>query len=1039
VVAGIWPATAGAQSIPVPAGCVIDTQQVPAQGQPPGADTCASSASGLDGVVQTVVSPDGKWLYSMGTKTVSTFRRDPTTAALTFVGCIEDDDVAPDKRRCAETGEGLAFAQGIVMAPDGSSVYVFSGGLRGIVHFQRDALSGQLTRISCIADDRSIGDDDTCPVEAPGLGSPDDIVISPDGRFVYASSRLDGAITWFSRDAVTGELTYVDCLEDGADGFNHGCRFAFDGLASMPAMAMSPDGQMVFAATSSEDILVGFSRDENTGRLRPVTCIRDPGQLDEPYCQHKGKGAYNVEDIAVSPDGRYVYTSGASQIWQLEYDPATQLLKPVDCIKDAPDLTGLCKDSAPSMYGVRDITLSNDGAYLFGVSPHVTNGDPAEDGLVVFERDADDGRLAPASCIDDNGNHTSGSPSGTDTCDLTVDGLEGAWGVTISPDDSSIYVAAPVSDAIAIFGAPPNPGELTITDWPSARTNERQPHFAFEHSLGATVQCSLDQGVASFGPCTDAGGHTAPTPLADGAYVFRVRTVATSSVPATTRIRRFVVDTVEPQTTTLDEPNRTVRSFNLGFAVGSPEPSARFECRLLNQGTAWQFPCRTSYRLPDGTYQLEARAIDLAGNRDSSPLTLTATVDGSGPFVRLDSAPYHRTTDTTPTFHFTLGTEVTSYECWLEREDVDDDSDWGPCTAPDTYSVSSPLPHGRYSFSIRASDSVNGGRNTVTSLDFLVEPEEPWAEIRGTPPTLTNDPTPTFVFTAGGDSLTCSITGAGAEPAGPCSDPAGHTPGASLSDGTHTFTVRAEGPSGPAATDSHTFVVDTSAPGTSIDAAPAAEVDSQQSTFQFSGTGGAATFQCSLQAQGQAPGWSACSSPTTVSHPAEGSYRFSVRAIDAAGNIDPTPAQHDFVVRHPVDPGPPSDPNPPVEDPPVENPPLSEPTPTVDDPDEVPLVDPATLAEPDVVAPETTIERAPRRKGADRTPMITFSTTEGSDGMTFECSLDRSEFAACNSPLTLRPKLAPGWHRFIVRATDAAGNTDPNPATARFRVKPKRL
>ena len=46
---------------------------------------------------------------------------------------------------------------------------------------------------------------------------------------------------------------------------------------------------------------------------------------------------------------------------------------------------------------------------------------------------------------------------------------------------------------------------------------------------------------------------------------------------------------------------------------------------------------------------------------------------------------------------------------------------------------------------------------------------------------------------------------------------------------------------------------------------------------------------------------------------------------------------------------------------------------------------------------------------------------------TFVCSLDEAAYTPCASHTTLSD-LDPGWHTLAVRATDAAGNTDPIPA-----------
>lgn len=77
----------------------------------------------------------------------------------------------------------------------------------------------------------------------------------------------------------------------------------------------------------------------------------------------------------------------------------------------------------------------------------------------------------------------------------------------------------------------------------------------------------------------------------------------------------------------------------------------------------------------------------------------------------------------------------------------------------------------------------------------------------------------------------------------------------------------------------------------------------------------------------------------------------------------------------------------------------------------------------DGTPPETTILSGP--------PIFTFASSEA--GSSFQCRLDDSAWEACQSP-TAYPALADGPHTFAVRATDAAGNTDPTPATWAFTV-----
>lgn len=85
----------------------------------------------------------------------------------------------------------------------------------------------------------------------------------------------------------------------------------------------------------------------------------------------------------------------------------------------------------------------------------------------------------------------------------------------------------------------------------------------------------------------------------------------------------------------------------------------------------------------------------------------------------------------------------------------------------------------------------------------------------------------------------------------------------------------------------------------------------------------------------------------------------------------------------------------------------------------------------DTAAPETEIRKSPKRNTRNRRASVAFRSSEAES--TFECGLDGRPFRPCGSPAVVRG-LAPGRHRFRVRAVDAAGNTDPTPASVRWRV-----
>src|SRR5262249_7774347 len=125
-----------------------------------------------------------------------------------------------------------------------------------------------------------------------------------------------------------------------------------------------------------------------------------------------------------------------------------------------------------------------------------------------------------------------------------------------------------------------------------------------------------------------------------------------------------------------------------------------------------------------------------------------------------------------------------------------------------------------------------------------------------------------------------------------------------------------------------------------------------------------ATFQCQLDGGG----FSACTSPKAYSGLGEGAHTFAVRAIDVAGNIG-TAATRSFTV--------------------------------------------------DTQPPAITITSGPSGPTTPAPPSFAFTAEAGA---TTACQMDGGGFAACTSPASFGG-LAQGAHTFIVRATDAAGNS----------------
>jgi Ca2+-binding RTX toxin-like protein len=185
----------------------------------------------------------------------------------------------------------------------------------------------------------------------------------------------------------------------------------------------------------------------------------------------------------------------------------------------------------------------------------------------------------------------------------------------------------------------------------------------------------------------------------------------------------------------------------------------------------------------------------------------------------------------------------------------------------------------------------------VVGLD-LTETTPPDTTIDSSPSDPSNSSSASFSFSgtdnstpSGSLTFECDLDGTGFTA---CTSPQSYT---GLSDGSHTFQVRAidgDGNVDPTPA-SFTWTIDATAPDTTIDSSPSNPSNSSSASFSFSGTDagtGVASFECDLDGGG----FSTCTSPQSYSSLADGSHTFQVRAIDGAGNVDPTPASFTWTI-----------------------------------------------------------------------------------------------------------------------------------------------
>jgi hypothetical protein len=264
------------------------------------------------------------------------------------------------------------------------------------------------------------------------------------------------------------------------------------------------------------------------------------------------------------------------------------------------------------------------------------------------------------------------------------------------------------------------------------------------------------------------------------------------------------------------------------------------------------------------------------------------------------------------------------------------------------------------------------GNEASASVSITVDNTPPQTDLLGAPPALTSARAASFSFSASEPAaFECSLDGA---TFGGCASPASY---AGLSEGTHTFAVRAVDLVGnvDATPASARWTVDFSPPDTFLTAWPPALTNSTAATIAFTASENA-SFECALDGAA----FTTCASPAGYSGLGEGEHAVAVRAVDAAGNVDTTPATGAWTI--------------------------------------------------DLTPPETTIASGPSGTVADAEATFTFAAGEKAS---FECSLDGAAFGPCASPVAYFG-LTGGGHLFLVRATDAAANVDATPAARAWTV-----
>jgi 6-phosphogluconolactonase (cycloisomerase 2 family) len=343
------------------------------------------------------VSPDGRHVYASSAADSITFvLRREASGQLSYGSKVPSPDPF------------FANVRPLVLSPDGANVYVCRELEGRIEVYGRDAASGSLALTSTF---RSENPPPSCKAMA----------VSPDGRNLYTPGQFDQSLLVLARQA-SGALSLVDTVEEGEG--------APAGLPFVHSVAVSGDGEHVYAADSVSGLIGFFRRDEATGRLSFVEAL-----------------AATVETLVLSPDGAFLYglqPDGGIAIFRR--DAGTGEISPA----------GVHATDFPESECRTDLAVSPDGRNLY-VSLFFQSA------VAVYARNATTGQVSLLEVVHDGVGQPGGQPAFPTS-------------VAVSPDGRNVYMTISDPGGVVVFRRAQGTGRLTRTQVVREINSACSPH-----------------------------------------------------------------------------------------------------------------------------------------------------------------------------------------------------------------------------------------------------------------------------------------------------------------------------------------------------------------------------------------------------------------------------------------------------------------------------------------------------------------------------------------------------------------------------------
>lgn len=673
------------------------------------------------------------------------------------------------------------------------------------------------------------------------------IQISKDARFTSPIVDADTTSASFNVNSALESRTYFWRVK-GMDVFNHGSEWS-------PARSVTVDTLPLFNVSAKFIIDNGIISTNSATLSLHISAMKGSGVDIEAYyfSEDPERPAAKASGWAtISPTLSYSsvipYTvsagDGPKTIYVWFKDAAGRVSKPAQ--------DTIIFDTTPP-----HTTITGQPANPTNAAAAVFSFASSEDGS-TFRCSLDDGAYTP--CVSP-ATYT-GLAAGPHTFDVKA------------TDAAGNAEPAPVRYSWTRDVTPP----LTaISEQPAGATNKTSADFTFTSTKpGSTYECQLDDGV--YAACTSPHTYTGLTP---GSHNFTVKATdaAGNSDPLPPHYV-WTIDTTPPRTAITALPANLTNSISADFSFISTKAGSTFECQLDDNVPAVCTSPHPYGTLAPGAHTFTVRATDALGNVDPNPVRYIWVIDTTPPDTTITAQPADQTNTTVADFSFNSTKDRSTFQCSI------DGGIYKACSSPQSYTS---LAEGHHTFDVKATDAAGNTDPNPARFAWTIDLTPPHTVITIQPLNATNSTTANFSFASSklGSTFECQLDGGDYTV---CSSPQSY---ADLAAGSHTFSVKATDAVGNAdpAPASWAWEIDITPPHTAITNQPANPSSAMAAGFNFTSSKAGSVFECQLDDRA----FTLCSSPFLYTNLSSGPHTFTVKATDAVGNVDPTPASYTWV------------------------------------------------------------------------------------------------------------------------------------------------